>query len=97
MGPAVLVVADGDANRAQREADRFAARVWDMRAELTRNLPEPATAVAEALKSERRPVVLVDTGDNIGGGSPATALSCWPSCCVRGQQRASSASTPRKR
>lgn len=69
MGPAVLVVADGDAERAQREADRFAARVWDLRAELTRDLPDPATAVAEALKSERRPVVLVDTGDNIGGGS----------------------------
>src|SRR5262249_31159785 len=28
-------------------------------------------AVAQALKAERRPVVLVDTGDNVGGGSAA--------------------------
>jgi microcystin degradation protein MlrC len=71
MGPAVLVVADGDGELAQREADRFAARVWDMRAQLTRDLPDAATAVAEALQTPKQPVVLVDTGDNVGGGSSA--------------------------
>jgi microcystin degradation protein MlrC len=71
MGPAVLVVTDGDADLAQREANRFAARVWDMRAQLTRDLPDAPAAVAEALKASKLPVVLVDTGDNVGGGSAA--------------------------
>src|SRR4030095_7479716 len=34
-------------------------------------LPDAATAVAQALRAERTPVVLVDTGDNVGGGSAA--------------------------
>ncbi|HEY8474166.1 MAG TPA: M81 family metallopeptidase [Natronosporangium sp.] len=37
---------------------------------------DPATAVAKAIRSTRRPVFLVDVADNIGGGSPGdgTAL-----------------------
>jgi microcystin degradation protein MlrC len=69
MGPAVVVVADGDAGRARREADRLADRLWRERERLTADLPDPATAVARALQADRLPVVLVDTGDNVGGGS----------------------------
>jgi microcystin degradation protein MlrC len=32
-------------------------------------LPEATSAVAQALRADRPPVVLVDTGDNVGGGS----------------------------
>jgi microcystin degradation protein MlrC len=70
MGPAVLIVAD-TAERARREADRLAKIIWDMREQLVVQLPGPAEAVAQALRSERTPVVLVDTGDNVGGGSAA--------------------------
>src|SRR5207244_5432918 len=69
MGPSVVVVADGDADLARREADRLAGRLWDARECLAATLPDAATAVAEALRAERLPVVLVDTGDNVGGGS----------------------------
>jgi microcystin degradation protein MlrC len=69
MGPSVLVVADGDENLARRTADALAAQLWEARAQLTRQLPDPAQAVTQALTAERLPVVLVDTGDNIGGGS----------------------------
>jgi microcystin degradation protein MlrC len=69
MGPSVVVVADGDPGLARREADRLAARLWDARDRLVTALPDPATAVSRALKAERLPVVLVDTGDNVGGGS----------------------------
>src|SRR4029077_3154578 len=34
-------------------------------------LPDARAAVAQALQAERLPVVLVDTGDNVGGGSAA--------------------------
>ncbi len=69
MGPSVVVVADGDAGLAKREAERLGALLWDLRRDLVRPLPGPEAAVTEALKAPRLPVVLVDTGDNVGGGS----------------------------
>ncbi|HEY7331003.1 MAG TPA: M81 family metallopeptidase [Gemmataceae bacterium] len=69
MGPSVLVVSDGDPERAQQAADRLADDLWQAREQFTVPLPNAATAVAQALHAEKRPVVLVDTGDNVGGGS----------------------------
>jgi microcystin degradation protein MlrC len=71
MGPSVVVVADGDAALARREADALAGKLWEARAQLAAALPDAPAAVAQALQSERTPVVLVDTGDNVGGGSSA--------------------------
>jgi microcystin degradation protein MlrC len=69
MGPSIIVVADGDAALARAEADRLGSELWDQRARLNRPLPDAAAAVSEALQAGRPPVVLVDTGDNVGGGS----------------------------
>jgi microcystin degradation protein MlrC len=69
MGPSVLVVSDGDPALARLEADRLASRLWDQRERFSPHLPTPAEAVAQAVKTEQTPVVLVDTGDNVGGGS----------------------------
>jgi microcystin degradation protein MlrC len=69
MGPSVVVVADGDVDFAQREADRLANEIWEARHHFFCRLPDAPAAVALALKADRRPVVLVDTGDNVGGGS----------------------------
>jgi microcystin degradation protein MlrC len=69
MGPSVLVVADGDPALARREADRLADALWQARHEFAVTLPDAATAVARALCADGTPVVLVDTGDNVGGGS----------------------------
>jgi microcystin degradation protein MlrC len=71
MGPAVIVVADHDAALAQREAKGLADRLWLARERLAAQLPDAAAAVRQALCAERLPVVLVDTGDNVGGGSAA--------------------------
>jgi microcystin degradation protein MlrC len=71
MGPSVVVVTDGDVDLARQEADRLAGELWDGRERLVRSLPDAATAVSRALQAERLPVVLVDTGDNVGGGSAA--------------------------
>jgi microcystin degradation protein MlrC len=71
MGPSVLVVTDNDPDLARREADRLARRLWDVRAQLAPRLPDATAAVARALAADRQPVVLVDTGDNVGGGSAA--------------------------
>ncbi len=70
MGPSVIVVTDGQSQRAQREATRFADELWQNRAAMKADLPNAAKAVSRALQAEMKtPVVLVDTGDNVGGGS----------------------------
>lgn len=70
IGCSVVVAVDGDRERAQCEAKRLAAMMWE-RHELTRlNLPNAEAAVRAAMQSERFPVSLFDVGDNVGGGSP---------------------------
>jgi microcystin degradation protein MlrC len=71
MGPSILVVTNGDRSLADREAGRLAEKVWNMREQLAVKLPDAATAVTQALTATRLPAVLVDTGDNVGGGSAA--------------------------
>jgi microcystin degradation protein MlrC len=69
MGTSVVVVTDGDPARAQAEADRLSARIWEVRDQFKVDLPDAAMAVAQAVLSSRTPVILVDFGDNVGGGS----------------------------
>jgi microcystin degradation protein MlrC len=69
MGPSVLVVSDGDAEGARQTADRLAGDLWQAREQFAVPLPNAAAAVAQALHADKRPVILVDTGDNVGGGS----------------------------
>jgi microcystin degradation protein MlrC len=69
MGPSVVVVADGDAELAQREARRVADMLWATRHHLVLKLPDAAEAVRQAIAADRGPVALMDLGDNIGGGS----------------------------
>ncbi|MGC8793457.1 MAG: M81 family metallopeptidase [Bryobacteraceae bacterium] len=69
MGPAAVVVADGDPELARREAQRLADLLWSTRHQLVLELPDAAQAVRQAMAAPSGPVVLMDLGDNIGGGS----------------------------
>lgn len=75
MGPSVVVVADADRTLAQQEAARLALEMWKCRDQIGIQLPGPAEAVERAIRSERAPVVLVEMGDNIGGGSPGDSTA----------------------
>lgn len=69
-GVSVLVTTDGDPAAARRLTDELAALAWSLRHEMViANMP-PAEAVAAAIGFPERPVMLVDVGDNIGGGTP---------------------------
>ncbi len=69
MGPSLLVVSNGDPQRARQAADQLANDLWQAREQFAVPLPNATTAVAQALRADKFPVVLVDTGDNVGGGS----------------------------
>lgn len=74
MGMSTLVVTDGDPDRAQRHADELAVQVWDRRRDLAGSAPTPAEAVRRALATDTGPVLLLDVGDNVGGGSPGDSV-----------------------
>lgn len=69
MGPSAIVVTDGDRALAEREAKRLSDMLWALRDKLVFRVPDAAAAVREAMAATKFPVVLMDTGDNIGGGS----------------------------
>ena len=69
-GPSFVVVTDDNPQLAQTEADRLSDMLWNVHEQLTLDLHDAAQAVAQAIPSEQHPVILVEMGDNIGGGSP---------------------------
>ena len=71
MGMSFLAVADGDPAVARAAARSLARLAWEKRAELQGDVPSPTEALTRAMRAPNGPVVLMDVGDNIGGGSPA--------------------------
>ncbi|HUR54964.1 MAG TPA: M81 family metallopeptidase [Gemmataceae bacterium] len=69
MGAGVIVVSDGNRELGAAVADELAEAMWQVRHELHVACPSPEEAVRAALASTNTPVLLVDLGDNIGGGS----------------------------
>ena len=70
VGPSVVVVTDNDPALALAEATELSDMLWDARDQLAIQLPDATEAVRQAIQSTNHPVVLVEMGDNIGGGSP---------------------------
>lgn len=70
VGPSFVAVTNDDIHQAQAEANRLSDRLWNIREKLAINLPDAAAAVKQAIQSKDHPVILVEMGDNIGGGSP---------------------------
>jgi microcystin degradation protein MlrC len=69
MGPSVIAVADGDLALARAAAEELADRMWAVRRGLSVACATPEEAVSRARAAPRGPVILVDLGDNVGGGS----------------------------
>ena len=69
-GPAFVIVTDNTRQLAHKEAERLSEMLWNVRGQLTLDLPNAAEAVRQAINAEKHPVILVEMGDNIGGGSP---------------------------
>jgi microcystin degradation protein MlrC len=71
MGMACVVIADGDRRAASEAARWLACRAWARRDEMRGDALGPEEAMRRAAAASRGPVVLLDVGDNIGGGGPA--------------------------
>lgn len=71
MGSVVLVVTDNDPELATKIAGKLGDTLWQTRHQFEPNFVTPRDAVETATVSGEFPVVLLDMGDNVGGGSPA--------------------------
>ena len=69
-GTSVVVVADGDLELAQREADDFGSWIYERRADFQSERDVWEDVLAESRARGRWPVVVADQQDNPGGGSP---------------------------
>src|SRR5262245_49751800 len=68
-GLGIYVVTDNDQALAEELAERLARVAWEHRHEFPHEALSVKDAVAKALASEGRPVVLADMADNTGGGA----------------------------
>ena len=76
MGMSFLAIADGNLDLAREKAVWMAERAWERRAEMHIHVPSVREALEMAethadANPDSGPVVLMDVGDNIGGGSSA--------------------------
>ena len=71
MGMAFVAVTDDDGDLAWSIARELARAAWDVRADLNGDGVEIDDALRAAARADSRPIVLLDVGDNVGGGSPA--------------------------
>ena len=68
MGMAVVTIADGRVVDGAEAAIRIATAVWERRTELATTLSSPEEALEQAAATPN-PTLVLDVGDNIGGGS----------------------------
>lgn len=71
MGMSFIAVTDGDGALAADLAAQLAGAAWDLRDDFVGTAVAVDDALRRAAASPSRPVVLLDVGDNVGGGSPA--------------------------
>ena len=79
MGMGFLAIADGNTDSARKASQWMAAEAWDIREQFLGDTPSIEEALAYADMNYdgegTGPMVLMDVGDNIGGGSSADSTN----------------------
>jgi microcystin degradation protein MlrC len=70
MGSAVVAVTNGDSRAADRQAATLAQKYWDTRRDFEAELTPVEEAIRMALETKEGPVVLSESSDSTGSGSP---------------------------
>lgn len=84
MGLSVLVISDGDAEAAHETAVSIARQTWAARAEFQGFAVRVDDAFDQPVVDGDGPIVLLDIGDNVGGGSPGDSTILLASALDRG-------------
>jgi len=83
-GTRTFAICDSDGDQAQAEATRLGQKLWAMRHELHRDIPDIGRALDMAEAEEKGPIVLADMSDNAGGGAPSDATFLLREMLARG-------------
>jgi len=70
VGTSVLAITDGDEELAHRVSREVAEDVWKARKDFFPEMPSPEEGLRQALSEKGRPMVVNETSDNPGGGTP---------------------------
>jgi microcystin degradation protein MlrC len=84
MGTRMLAITDDDPDLADRLANDFGQKIWDLRENFRTNFISVDEALDYARVTNKLPLVLADTADNAGGGSPADATFMLQGVLERG-------------
>ncbi|MEY4400816.1 MAG: hypothetical protein RL072_681 [Actinomycetota bacterium] len=71
LGMSFIVITDNDQLLADQLAQQLAHEAWELRDQFVGDGIDLETALRRATSAPGGPVVLLDVGDNVGGGSPA--------------------------
>ncbi|MEF3301576.1 M81 family metallopeptidase [Paenibacillus sp. GYB003] len=77
-GMTFVVTVDGDPALADRCGERLVAAAWERRERFVVKQAGAAEAVELAVRRAEGPVILIESSDNVGGGSPADATHLLP-------------------
>ncbi|MTI67384.1 MAG: M81 family metallopeptidase [Firmicutes bacterium] len=66
----ILAVTDNNDELAQKAADEIAQKIWDTRKEFTANYENAASGIDNAMAVEGGPIIINETSDNPGAGTP---------------------------
>lgn len=77
-GMTFVVTVDRDAALAKRCAERLRQAAWERREKFIVRQTDPAEAVQLAVRHPEGPVILTESADNVGGGSPADSTHLLP-------------------
>lgn len=70
VGVTVITITNGNLSLAEKMGDDVARHIWEKRVEFLPNLPTPEEGIKQALSTEGHPIVINETSDNPGGGTP---------------------------
>ncbi|MFD2445524.1 M81 family metallopeptidase [Bacillus sp. CGMCC 1.16607] len=70
IGVSVLATTNNNPSLAKEAAETVAMEIWKLREEFTPKTLSPIEGINEALQSQQFPVVMNETSDNPGGGTP---------------------------
>ncbi len=84
VGARMLVIADGDTDKAAEVAQKFGQKLWSLRDQLLPDWPTIPEALDAVQNAPQTPIVLADFADNAGGGAPADSTFVLAEVLKRG-------------
>jgi microcystin degradation protein MlrC len=85
-GPSIIVTTNNNPGLARRYADELCELMWRHRHAALPQFLAPNAAVARALELPSGPIILVDSADNIGGGTPGDGTDALRAMLAAGVQ-----------